>query len=145
MVPVELQGSWVDGQVRPLRPCSRNGRRSFPRMACHHAGQVPIRGGRAQPVLSVRGLRCEFRQGPTDAVPAVNDVSFDVFAGQVLGIAGESGSGKSTLLRVIAGLVRPVAGEAGPRGRRLDPSAVPHARPKSGVRFRSCSKIPMPR
>ncbi|MSP49431.1 MAG: ABC transporter ATP-binding protein [Alphaproteobacteria bacterium] len=67
------------------------------------------------PLLSVRGLRIEFGtdQGPATAV---DDLSFDLRAGEVLGIVGESGSGKSVTALSIMGLLptppgRVVAGE----------------------------------
>lgn len=76
-----------------------------------------------QPLLSVRGLVTEFVTA-TGVVQAVNNVSFDVFAGETLGIVGESGSGKSVAVRSVLGLVpqppgRVVAGEAIFEGRDL--------------------------
>jgi peptide/nickel transport system ATP-binding protein len=78
----------------------------------------------AAPAIEVRGLRRVFhvRQGlfaPPRNVVAVDDVSFAVPAGSVLGIVGESGCGKSTLARMILGLLPPSAGEVLVDGRRL--------------------------
>jgi peptide/nickel transport system ATP-binding protein/oligopeptide transport system ATP-binding protein len=61
-------------------------------------------------LLDVRNLSTWFRQGKTQ-VKAVDDVSFDIRRGEVLGLVGESGSGKSTIGRSILRLVPVTAGQ----------------------------------
>jgi len=60
----------------------------------------------AQPVVSVRNIVTRFGEQLIH-----DDVSFDIAAGEVLGIVGSSGSGKSVLLRTILGLQKPSAGQ----------------------------------
>jgi peptide/nickel transport system ATP-binding protein len=60
------------------------------------------------PILSVQDLRVEFMT-PAGPVCAVDNVSFDIAPGEVLGLAGESGSGKSTVAQAIMRLLRPPA------------------------------------
>ncbi len=50
---------------------------------------------------------------------ALDDVSFDVHAGETFGLIGPNGSGKTTLIRVLLGMVRPTSGEARVLGRRV--------------------------
>lgn len=64
------------------------------------------------PLLKVAHLRMRFKN-PHDrkqSIHAVDDVSFTVDAGEILGVVGESGSGKSTIGRCILGLERPSDG-----------------------------------
>jgi peptide/nickel transport system ATP-binding protein len=81
------------------------------------------------PLLSVRGLKTYYsirgsfgqRLVGREAghVRAVDDVSFDLRRGEVLGLVGESGSGKTTLGRTILGLVPATAGSVRFNGREI--------------------------
>ena len=77
-------------------------------------------------VLRVRGLKKYFPiqsgliiQRSVGAVKAVDDVSFDVYQGETLGLVGESGCGKSTTGRTVLQLYRPTAGEVEFEGTNL--------------------------
>jgi oligopeptide/dipeptide ABC transporter ATP-binding protein len=61
------------------------------------------------PVVS--GIRSLFSKSKGKYVKAVDDVSFDIARGQVLGLVGESGCGKTTTGRVIVGLDAPTEGD----------------------------------
>jgi ABC-2 type transport system ATP-binding protein len=82
--------------------------------------------GGAEPALAVRGLTRRFG----DFV-AVDDVSFDVRAGEVFGFLGANGAGKTTAIRMLIGLLAPSAGEARVAGVDVvrDPEAL---RPRIG-------------
>ena len=68
------------------------------------------------PLLSVKNLKKHFpiRKGVFSTikghVKAVNDVSFDIFPGETLGLVGESGCGKTTVGRTILRLLEPSSG-----------------------------------
>jgi ABC-2 type transport system ATP-binding protein len=64
------------------------------------------------PAISVEGLTKDF--GP---VRAVDDLSFDVPSGAIVGVLGPNGSGKTTTLRMLLGLVAPDGGRALVEGR----------------------------
>src|SRR5262249_58202802 len=58
-------------------------------------------------------------QEPRRPLRAVDDVSFEVAAGETLALVGESGCGKSTVARLIVGLHAPTSGRVEFRGRRM--------------------------
>src|SRR5882724_4473709 len=81
-------------------------------------------GGPQQPLLEVRHMSKHFPVrggfiGKAGVVRAVDDVSFSVAKGEVLGIVGESGCGKSTTARLVIGLIEPDAGSIVLDGEKL--------------------------
>jgi peptide/nickel transport system ATP-binding protein len=86
-------------------------------------GDTPVRG---EPLLRVQDLAKHYaittglmRRRTGEVVRAVDGVSFDLDAGETLGLVGESGSGKSTLARTLLRLEEPTGGSARYRGEDL--------------------------
>jgi peptide/nickel transport system ATP-binding protein len=88
----------------------------------------------AQPLLRVRRLCMHFPlvrrgllRGAAGAVRAVDDVSFELWPGDTLGLVGESGSGKTTVARCILRALAPTAGEVWFQadGRMVDLARLP--------------------
>ncbi len=65
-------------------------------------------------LLQVRGVSKSF-----GGVKAVNNISFDLVKGEILGIIGPNGSGKTTLVNIITGFVKPDSGKVFSMGKEL--------------------------
>ena len=81
-----------------------------------------------EPVLRVQDLAVHFEihsgslfHNRVQLLKAVDGISFDLFAGETLGVVGESGCGKSTLARAVLGLIRPNRGRVMWLGENLVP------------------------
>ena len=78
-------------------------------------------------LLSIAGARKAF-----GGLVAVNDVSFDVREGELLGLIGPNGSGKTTMLNLISGALKPDGGEIVLSGQRISGLAA-HRIARRGV------------
>jgi len=63
----------------------------------------------AQQIVEIRNLSKSYRRGG-QTVPVLEDLTFDIMAGDFIALMGPSGSGKSTLLNLIAGIDKPDRG-----------------------------------
>jgi putative phosphonate transport system ATP-binding protein len=77
-----------------------------------HRIEDQVAADRTQPLLKVNGLTKLY-----GAEKGCQDVSFELYPGEVLGIVGESGSGKSTLLSLLSGRCPPDSGVIDYRGK----------------------------
>ena len=70
-------------------------------------------------MVEVKNLKMKFHtiNGETEAI---KNIDFSVLEGEIVGIVGPSGCGKSTLLSIIAGLIKPTAGEVFVNGKKVE-------------------------
>jgi len=81
----------------------------------------------AAPILEVSGLSKNF-----GGVRALNQVSFDLMPGELLGVIGPNGSGKTTLVNLITRFVRPTSGRVMFKGRKIS-HLPPHKIVRLGI------------
>jgi len=94
-------------------------------------GEGARRGG--PPVVSCESLTYSY---PTSERPALADVTFELRAGEYVGVVGPNGGGKSTLVRLLNGLLRADSGSV--RVGELDPATEPYlVRRRVGMLFQN--------
>jgi branched-chain amino acid transport system permease protein len=109
---------WRLRGLRPARPAAVDV--ATPRIDGVVAGRTPVPPG--VELLEVRGVSRAFL-----GLHALDDVSFGVRAGEILGVIGPNGAGKTTLFNVLNGFLLPDRGEVRYRGERISglrPSAI---------------------
>jgi ABC-type branched-subunit amino acid transport system ATPase component/ABC-type branched-subunit amino acid transport system permease subunit len=76
------------------------------------AGSLPAR---ASALLTVRSLSAGY-----GAATIVRDAALEIAEGELVAVLGANGAGKTTLMRALSGLIRPISGEVGFLGARID-------------------------
>lgn len=128
------------GQARavlaaPVQPYTRKLVEAIPRRQGDAVLMQRIEG---EPLLSVRDLSVEYplRGAPSaTGKRALDDVSFDAWKGEFIGVVGGSGSGKTTLGRAIMGLVNPSSGSIRFAGEALSLPRSPAFRARTQMIF----------
>ncbi|MDD3699401.1 MAG: ATP-binding cassette domain-containing protein, partial [Atribacterota bacterium] len=59
-----------------------------------------------QPLISLKNVSKSF-----PGIQALNDISLDIFPGEIHAVLGENGAGKSTLMKILSGIVTKDSGE----------------------------------
>ncbi|MCC0806078.1 ABC transporter ATP-binding protein [Methylobacterium sp. W2] len=107
---------YTKGLIAAIPSSASRGRRlTGAAQAIHWDGGDPRPAPRQEVVLEVRGIAKHYAGAagygrPAFATKALDDVSFVVKAGEVVGLVGESGSGKSTCAKIVLGLLAPDRG-----------------------------------
>lgn len=86
----------------------------------------------SSPILTIRDLSAVFPDN-NGGLQALDRVSFEVCPREFVAVLGPSGSGKSTLLRILAGILRPTAG---------DVDFASHQQPRIGMVFQQANLMP---
>src|SRR5262249_61286144 len=107
--------AWRDAMAEDSVPVSPN----------PSAGAAAPPAHTGEPVLRLTGISKSF-----GAVQALQNVDFEVYAGEVVGLVGDNGAGKSTLIKAIAGVNPPDTGQFFVAGRQTSistPQDATHA------------------
>jgi peptide/nickel transport system ATP-binding protein len=99
------QGSADQIFNRPVHPYTQQLLAAVPKLGSVESRKLVIPGN-AEPVLRLRDVTIEYpKRGRVPAFTAAQDISLEIFPGEILGLVGESGSGKTTIGRAAIGLL----------------------------------------
>ena len=76
-------------------------------------------------LIMINNLKKSYKISKTERIHAVNDVSFSIQKGEILGLVGESGCGKSTLGKLLLNLETSDSGEVLYHGKNITRSSHP--------------------
>ena len=90
-----------------------------------------------EPILQIKNLNHTYGVGTPFQRSAVEDMTFDVYQGEFLGIIGHTGSGKSTLIQHLNGLLKPTSGQVLLSGKDIwaEPKKIRDVRFRVGLVF----------
>jgi peptide/nickel transport system ATP-binding protein len=99
------QGSADQIFNRPQHPYTQQLRAAVPKLGSVKSRKLEV-ANNVEPVLRLRDVSIEYpKRGRVPAFTAAQDVSLEIFPGEILGLVGESGSGKTTIGRAAIGLL----------------------------------------
>mgnify|MGYP002757058561 CR=1 FL=1 len=108
------QGTSEEVLLHPQHPYTKRLLDAVPHLGIGHGqfGSPVAAVTSEETALECRNFVVEYKRAGKKPFRAVDDVSFDVRRGEIVGLVGESGSGKSTIGRALLGLIPVAAGEA---------------------------------
>jgi len=99
------QGSADQIFNRPVHPYTQQLLAAVPKLGSVQSRKLVV-DSNAEPVLRLRDVSIEYpKRGRVPAFTAAQDISLEIFPGEILGLVGESGSGKTTIGRAAIGLL----------------------------------------
>ena len=135
------QGTALEIFTTPKHPYTQSLLAAVPHLGIDvtDAGSRAIDHTGAEPVLSFQGVSIEYpKRGRVPAFLAADDITLDIFPGEIVGLVGESGSGKTTLGRAAVGLLPIKGGRLISAGIDISNASLKDLRPlrrKAGIVF----------
>ena len=91
---------------RPQHPYTQALLAAVPKLGSVAVRELPAQQADVKPVLDIQNLTIEYpKRGRVPAFKAVQDLTLQIFPGEIVGLVGESGSGKTTVGRAAIGLL----------------------------------------